>query len=68
MVVTRLESVGICSKLKVRQVTAIGSNYIVVFAAILSAQSKLGADSKASAKLPFQVVCFQSSQYPPLMK
>ena len=49
MVAARLESISICSKLKLRQVTTINIklNYIVVFAAIMSAQSNLGADSKA---------------------
>ena len=54
MVATRLESISICSKLKLRQVTAIKLKYIVVFVAILSTQSNLGADLKAPAMRPFQ--------------
>ena len=44
MEATTLESFSTCSKLKVRQVTAIKLNYIVVVVAILLAQSNLGAD------------------------
>ena len=46
METTSLESFSICSKLKLRQVIAIKLNYIVVFAAILSLQSNLGADQR----------------------
>ena len=50
MVATRLESISICSKLKIRQVTAIKLNYIVFFAAISSTQSYLDADLMAPAR------------------
>jgi len=53
-VATNLESIITCSKLKVSQVTAIRLNYIVVCAAISSAQTNLGADSKAPVRRPFK--------------
>ena len=54
MVATRLESISICSELPVRHVTAIKLNRVVAFAAILSMQSNLSTDSKATARYPFQ--------------
>ena len=47
-------------KLNVRQVIAIKSNYIVVFAVISPAPSNLGADSMAPAGRPFR-----KSYWPP---
>ena len=54
MAAPRLVLISIYSKLKVRQVTAIKSNYIVIFAAISLAQSNLGADSIAPVRRSFQ--------------
>ena len=54
MVATKLDSISTCSKLKVSQVTAIKLNYIVVCAAISSAQPNLGVDRKAPARRPFK--------------
>ena len=54
MAASKLEPIGILSKLKAKQVKAIKSNQIVLFAAISSAQSNLGVDSMAPAQRSFK--------------